>query len=113
MGAWGTEPWGNDGAADWFGDLWDGFPLAERVHAGLTADSSDEMVAALWLCSELCRVYVWPIDTLDETLRLAVAAADQILAEADPDRYLDRWDGDPVVRGQIEALRAALAARQN
>lgn len=109
MGAWGDEPWDNDNAADWFGALWDDLPIVERVQAGLQADDSWEMVAALWLCSQLCRTYVWPIDALEETRRLAVAAADQILSGHDPDGYLELFDDDPDVRARIASFRAALA----
>ena len=107
MGAWGDEPWDNDDAADWFGDLWDDVPIVERVHAGLQADDSWVMVAALWLSAQLCRVYVWPVDAIDETRRLSIAAADQILAGEDPDGYLECFDDDPEQRARIQALRAA------
>lgn len=110
MGAWGTDPWDNDSAADFFGALWDDVPIVDRVHAGLRSDHGAEVVAALWLCAGLCRVYVWPIDRLDETVALAVAAADRLLAGDDADGYLELWD-DPAVRAQVERFRAELAAR--
>jgi Domain of unknown function (DUF4259) len=110
MGAWGTEPWDNDGAADWFGDLWEGIPIAGRVLETLQAGTSDEVVAAIWLCSELCRAYVWPIGQLKETLSAAVAAADRILAGDDDDDYLALWD-NPAMTSQIQSYRDSLASR--
>lgn len=116
MGVWGEEPWDNDSAADFFGGLWDGTPIVDRVHEALRSDDGEEVVGALWLCSELTRVYVWPIARLDETLALAVAAADLILSGEDDSDYLDRWEeaGDEgATRVRIQALRDVLAARQS
>jgi len=113
MGAWGEEPWDNDSAADWFGDLWEGTPMGERTLEALRSGEGEVMVAALWFCTQLCRVYVWPIDHLDETLDAAIAAADQLLAGDDEDGFLDLWDDAEVdMRPAIEERRAALVARR-
>ncbi len=114
MGAWGTEPWDNDEAADWFGELWDDLPLVERVHAGLTSEVGAEVVAALWLCEALCRVYVWPVDDLDRTLDAGISAADQLLAGEDDEDYLSLWEGDDAatVRARIEGVRDELRSRK-
>jgi hypothetical protein len=111
MGAWGTDPWDNDKAADFFGDIWEAAPIVDQVHAGLGSNDGSEMVAALWLCSCLCRAYVWPIDRLDETLALAIKTADRLINGQDEDRYLDLWD-DPTVTAQVEGFRSELASRQ-
>lgn len=113
MGAWGTDPWDNDTAADWFGDLWDAVPIVGPVHAGLTSEESDEVVAALWLTVQLCRVYVWPVARMDETLDLAIGAAAAILAGEDPDGHLERWEDDPDVRAQIAGFHAELLSRRS
>ena len=34
MGAWNINPWDNDNAADWFGDLFDEVPLREKMAQG-------------------------------------------------------------------------------
>lgn len=109
MGVWGDEPWDNDAAADFFGDLWDAVPIVDRVHAGLRADDTFVQVAALWLCAQLCRVYVWPVGRIDETRSLAIAVADSILAGTDPSGYLELYDDDPEVRARIERFRTTIA----
>lgn len=111
MGAWGMDPWDNDGAADFFGDLWSGTTVVDDVLAALTNDGDERTVAALWLCSQLCRVYVWPIDRYDETLDAGVAAANRILSGEDEDGMIEMWD-DEAFTAQIEGLRDILAARR-
>ena len=113
MGAWGKDPWDSDEAADWFGDLWEGTPVVDRVLTALTSGDGEAMQAALWLCTELCRVYVWPIDRYDETLAAAIAAADTLLAGEDDEGLLELWEDDPEIRGRIEAHRAVLVARRD
>jgi hypothetical protein len=101
VGAWGNEPWDNDQAADWFGDLWGGTPIVDRVVAALGSGDRDEMFAAMWMCTQLCRVYVWPIERLDETLAAAIAAGEQLLAGADADDITE----------QVETYLAELRSR--
>ena len=43
MGAWGKLPWDNDGAADWFGDLFDKTKLAKEVEAALKLIIPEDM----------------------------------------------------------------------
>lgn len=35
MGAWGTEPWDNDAAADWFTSFFPGIDVDSRISAAL------------------------------------------------------------------------------
>ena len=108
MGTWGTEPWDNDIAADWFHILFRSIP--DTVIEGLRDSSSDIQVAALWTCIQLCRVYVWDIDRLTETLQLAVETADRILAGHNG--YLKKWEEDePLQRHRLQAMRDELASR--
>jgi hypothetical protein len=111
VGTWGTQPWENDEAADWFGSLWVGTDVVERVDRGLEATSGQVALAAVWLCVQLCRVYVWPIDSYEDTLARAVRAVDRLLAGEDEDGLLDMWD-DAEVTAQVEQFRAALVERQ-
>lgn len=114
MGAWGQEPWDNDTAGDFFGDLWEGTPVADRVLDALRSGDGEVMVAALWLCSELCRVYVWPIERYDETLSAGITAADLVLAREDDDGLLDLWDESGIdLAPQIAGYRATLVARRD
>lgn len=76
MGAWDLSPWGNDGAADWFGELFDALPLAQRIDSTLRLDAQqhhEEVRAAAAMLIMLGRAYMWPIDVLDEHLQLAIA----------------------------------------
>ncbi|HET7490125.1 MAG TPA: hypothetical protein VFJ85_19530 [Acidimicrobiales bacterium] len=114
MGTWGFDPWDNDSAADWFGELWDDTPIVDRVLEGLRSGGGHEMLAALWLCTQLCRVYVWPVYRLDETLDAAIAAADQLLAGADENGLVELWsDADVDIVTQIKGYRSELTARRN
>jgi hypothetical protein len=110
VGTWGEEPWDNDVAADWFGNLWEAVPIVENVLAGLNDENGDVAVAALWMCTQLCRVYVWPIDRMDETLSAAVAAADRILAGEDENGWVELW-GNAAMTARIEGYRTELIER--
>ena len=77
MGMWAFEPWGNDEAADWFGDFMDGTQLRKEWLKGINADpveSPGVVRAAAALFVMLGRVYVWPIKTFDEDLELTIAS---------------------------------------
>ena len=43
MGAWGYEPWDDDLAADWFGDLFEKTKLADRVERTLRKKDVEEL----------------------------------------------------------------------
>jgi Domain of unknown function (DUF4259) len=111
MGAWGPEPWDNDDAADWFGDLFETVPIVDKVLEGLSDESGSVNVAAIWMCVVLCRVYVWDIDRMDETLEAAINAADRILAGEDEERLLELWDNEPSQIARIQGYRDELASR--
>ena len=83
MGMWDFEAWGNDSAADWFGDLMEATKLREHWLNGIQGDAEDEyeeVRAAVWLFAQLGRTYIWPIDHLDADLELAISAAKTLLA---------------------------------
>ena len=111
MGAWGTKPWENDGAADWFGDVLEGNPLIDRVDETLRGGSGDQQYAALWVVARLARVYVWPIERLDGTLRLARTVADAMLAGEDGDGFLEDWEDDPDIVTELTKLRQTITKR--
>ena len=82
MGTWGTEPWDNDIAADWFHILFRSIP--DTVIEGLRDSSSD--------------------------IQLAVETADRILAGHNG--YLKKWEEDePLQRHRLQAMRDELASR--
>jgi len=81
MGAWGMSPWDNDAAADWFGDLLEELPLAQRVESTLKLDAAEhheEIRAAAALLIMLGRTYIWPIDDLDRHLQLAIERLEEL-----------------------------------
>jgi hypothetical protein len=83
MGAWATAAWDNDGAADWFGDMFEATGLAKYVQETLERDTDDyheEIRAAAYMLVALGRVYVWPIDDLDNHLALAISKLEEIKA---------------------------------
>lgn len=107
MGAWGKEPWDNDAAADWFADVMAKSGLPLMVEAALVLDAEEyheEIRAAAYVLLSLGHSFIWPIDKLDEHLKLAVEklrqiAANQIYAEA---------GFTPVIEKEIAELEARL-----
>lgn len=106
MGAWGTAPWDNDAAADWFGDLFAATKLAARVEKTLKKKDIEEYAgeirAAAYVLVALGRVYVWPVDDLDRHLRLAIEKLEAISRLAD-------YEGDPTIAAEVSELRSRLA----
>ena len=108
MGAWGKLPWENDGAADWFGDLFDKTKLAIEVEDTLklhAATYHQEIRAAASVLLSLGRVYVWPIRDLQRHLALAAEKLEEvsrvdIIAES-PTLVKE-------IRGEIQELRSRI-----
>lgn len=76
MGMWDFKPWDNDSAADWYGDFMDSTNLRKHWLEGIKQDpidDADTVRAAASVFIMLGRVYVWPIDHLDEDLELAIS----------------------------------------
>jgi hypothetical protein len=104
MGAWGTTPWDNDGAADWFAELFETTGLAKRVEETLNEDPEDaaeEIRAAAHVLTALGRVYIWPVEHLDRHLKLAVQKLEAI-------SELEDYEGDEAIAAEIAELRARL-----
>src|SRR5438876_396260 len=81
MGAWGKLPWDNDGAADWFDDLFEKTKLAKQVEDTLkldVEDSHEEIRAAASVLLSLGHVYIWPVHDLNRHLTLAAARLEEI-----------------------------------
>jgi len=81
MGAWGKLPWDNDGAADWFAELFDRTKLARQVEDTLklsVENSHEEIRAAASILLFMGRVYIWPVQDLDRHLALAADPLEQI-----------------------------------
>lgn len=108
MGAWGKLPWDNDGAADWFGDLFDKTKLANQVEDALKLDvvhSHEEIRAAASVLLFLGRVYIWPIRDLDRHLALA---ADRLEEVSRLDVIAESPEFVEEIRGEIQELRSRI-----
>ena len=106
MGAWDTSPWGNDAAADWFGDLFESTGLRDVVERTLredTAENHEEIRAAASVLLFLGRIHVWPIRHLDSDLRLAVEKLEEV-------SRLDLY-ADPAFRAEIAREISGLRGR--
>lgn len=105
MGAWGRQPWENDGAADWYAELFETTRLAEQVEKTLQTEDveeyHEEIRAAAYLLVALGRVYIWPVEDLDRHLKLAVEKLEAI-------RELEEYEDDPAVEAEIAELRSWL-----
>jgi hypothetical protein len=116
MGAWGHEPWGNDLAADWFGEFFSGISADARIRKAFK-DPNDLCVirAACYVLGSLGRVYVWPGDLdklgplLDRGIELLSRMARPSAEDLEDDDFLEYWDDDPEflksVKSQLRELR--------
>ncbi len=70
MGAWKSEPWDSDGAADWFGDFFSELKINMIHEAFDVLDNYDAARAASYILQFLGHVYVWPAEHLDDLKQL-------------------------------------------
>src|SRR5262245_24890778 len=119
MGAWDTDPWGNDLAADWFSEFFRGVKANARIRKGFR-DRNDLPVirAACYILGALGRVYVWPDDLdelaalLDEGIALLSRMARPSKADLEDDDFLEYWDDDPALRKSVRMQIAELRNRR-
>ena len=108
MGAWGEAAWENDGAADWYADMFEATGLARRVEETLNGDPDDEheeIRAAAYLLVSLGRNFIWPVDDLDRHLALAISKLEYIRAM---DIYQEAPGFAEAIDSEIGALRSRL-----
>ena len=106
MGMWAFEPWDNDHAADWFGDLMDRTQLRKEWLEGINADPVDApgvVRAAAALFVMLGRVYVWPIKTFDQDLELTIAS---LLALVEAGEYAEPPELVAAIDQEVAELRS-------
>jgi hypothetical protein len=105
MGAWGSAPWDNDLAADWFGELMEATQLARHVEKTLKIrdleEYSPEIRAAAYVLIALGHNYIWPVDDLDRHLKLAISKLKAM-------RKLADYEGMPEIDQEIAVLRSRL-----
>lgn len=116
MGAWGVQPWDNDGAADWFVDFFGDLDIEALRAAFKHYDAWDEIRAACYVLQTLGRVYVWPPrhhDALKELLEMGINHLDTMLHP--PSKgwdFLELWGSDPEVIASVQQQLDELRARR-
>ena len=88
MGTWNNKKaYGNDIAADWFGDFMDRCSVRRRWLVAMQPTNDPQTVrAAVWLFFQLGHVFVWPIHTHETDLELTIAALRGLPSEIAIDR---------------------------
>jgi hypothetical protein len=110
MGSWGVKPHESDAAADWFGDLWDQFPVPAKVEETLKLDVEDcheEIRAAAHVLLQLGNNYIWPVDSIDRHCDLAARRLEEIKA-------LEEYAGDEFqaqLQQEIDTLRSRISKK--
>jgi hypothetical protein len=108
MGCWGVRPYESDSAADWFGDLWDEFPVPSKVEETLKLeleDSHEEIRAAAHVLVQLGQTYIWPVDSIDRHCDLAARRLEEIKA-------MEEYSGDDFqaqLQKEIEILLSRIS----
>lgn len=101
MGAFGTRPYDNDTAADWFGKVL--APVSDSIEELLNRpveeDNYDEYRAAAWLLIKIGRNFVYDINRRNDHLsrlhtRLQIIRDDQ--------GWMDCWTDD--IKGEMDEL---------
>ncbi len=119
MGAWGTEPWDNDEAADWFNEFFEGIDVNARIRETFREfdDNQDRIRAACFILGTLGRVYVWPgdLDELKQLLDRGTELLSRMLSPLEGDEdFVAAWTGEdrPAVVASIQEQIAQLKARR-
>lgn len=110
MGTWDKLPWDNDGAADWFSELFQKTKLATYVEETLKQkvdDSHEEIRAAASVVLLLGRNYVWPVGDLDRHLKLA---ADRLEEVSRVSEIAEEPEFVEEIRAEIQELRSRIKA---
>ena len=108
MGSWGVKPYENDSAADWFGNLWDEFPVPSRVEETLKLDledSHEEIRAAAHVIIQLGEIFIWPVDSIDRHRDLAARRLEEIKAM----NIYSGADFQAELQKEIEKLRSRIS----
>jgi hypothetical protein len=108
MGAWGKLPWENDGAGDWFEDLFAKTKFAQHIENTLrlsVENSHEEIRAAASILLFLGRDYIWPIQNLNEHLGLA---ADQLEKIANLAEIAETPELPEEIRVEAQELRSRI-----
>uniref|UniRef100_UPI003A85D559 hypothetical protein n=1 Tax=Leucobacter sp. BZR 635 TaxID=3378705 RepID=UPI003A85D559 len=113
MGAWGSAPWHNDAAADWFGDVFAGIDIDAHITDAFQYDDDyDRVRAACYLLAVLGHSAVWPgeLEQLDDHLERGIELLNDMVEPGSDFRELWEDDSEVVlaVRPEIAELEARL-----
>lgn len=86
---WGSKPWDNDRAADWFAKLMKDTDLPLQVRSALLlcqkedpyGENTAKLRAAVFCMLQFGHVYIWPIEELKKDLQLAIHATEKVLLD--------------------------------
>jgi hypothetical protein len=116
MGTWGVEPWGNDDAADWFGDFFRDLDIDALRDVFKYYDSWGEIRAACYVLQSLGHIHIWPAnqhEALDELLNLGIEHLEKMLNPPHSGwDYLALWGNDPEVIASLQQQLDELRARR-
>jgi len=108
MGCWGVKAYEDYSAADWFGDLWDQFPIPSKVEETLQLDLEDnheEIRAAAHLLVQLGDTYIWPVHSIDRHCDLAARQLEEL-------KGMEIYAGDDFraqLQKEIDLLRSRIS----
>jgi hypothetical protein len=110
---WGNKPWDNDRAADWFAKLMENTKLPAEVRQTLQLSSEENydeentplLRAAIYCILQFGHVYVWPVNDLENDLKLAIEAAGKVLED---EEYCYSEEVTDMVRQELEELKKRL-----
>jgi hypothetical protein len=111
MGCWGVKPYENDGAADWFEDLWNQLPVPQKVEETLKLDiqdSHEEIRAAAYVLLQLGETYSWPVGDIDRHCELAATRLEELIES-------EIYEGEEFqtqIKQEIAALRSRISRRE-
>ena len=95
MGAWGSAPWHNDAAADWFGDVFAGIDIDAHIADAFQYDDDyDRVRAACYLLAVLGHSAVWPgeLERLDDHLERGIELLNDMVEPGSDFREL--WEDE-------------------
>jgi hypothetical protein len=123
MGAWGSEPWDNDLAADWFHSFFKGIDANARIRKAFKDPNDIPVIqGGCFLLGCLGRPYVRPGDLnelkqlLDQGISLLSRMAKPTAEDLENDDFLEYWEDAPeflkAMQGQLTQLRKRRAELQ-
>ncbi len=111
MGAWGSQAYENDTAADFCDKYLSTTPLPQLIKKGLMSSNYDEIRLACWFLRHIGINYVYPTCELKTDIEEAIAKIKNILRD---DEWLQTWkDINIVVKDLLSALAELESRVQN